>query len=194
MPFQAQEYISGTAKNFIWEATIPFAKIFKLKIRDSYTSGKASSQISIFSIPISRAENSPELNSGALMRYLGECVWIPTALLNGNGLLWTEIDDRTAIASLHNANTQTSLQFNFNENNEIGSISTQGRYRMVGKKLELTPWVVRMQNYKEVQGVLIPFDIQVEWILPEGRFYWFQARLNNVQYKFDETHKVNFTE
>ena len=50
--------------------------------------------------PVVDARHSPELASGALMRYLGEAAWFPTRLVPGSGLTWTPVDDAHADATL----------------------------------------------------------------------------------------------
>ena len=194
LPFQAEEYFSAESREFVWEAKVPFAPFINLRVRDSYLSGKSSSELQLFSIPLSREQNSAEMNLAALQRYLAECVWAPTALREENGLMWLPIDDQTAFATLNDCSFRASLKFCFNKNNEITTVSTPGRYRKVGKKFVLTPWTGRMKNYKEVRGILIPFYVDVEWLLPEGSFSWFRAEIVHLHYEFDEARRVDFSE
>ena len=45
----------------------------------------------------------PELNAGALHRFLAESLWFPTALLPSAKLVWTPVDDLYALATLTDA-------------------------------------------------------------------------------------------
>ena len=56
------------------------------------------------------------------------------------------------------------------------------RYRVVGKRFELTPWLGRSEDYREANGILIPHRIAVTWGLPQGDFEWLRASLDEIQY------------
>ncbi len=192
IPFQAEQCLSAIPREFIWEAQTQLKPLVKCRVRDAYVSGSASSEVRIFSLfVVSSEQDSPEMNSAALQRYLGESVWLPSALIPGCGLKWSPINEKTALATLNNRNTSVSLRFEFNKNNEVTSVSAPGRYRKVGKKFELTPWIAHTQTYREIMGILIPVDIEVEWQLPKGSFCWFRAKITDVSYEFDQDQKIS---
>lgn len=56
------------------------------------------------------------------------------------------------------------------------------RYRVVGKRFELTPWFGRCEDYREANGILIPHRIAVTWGLPQGDFEWLRASLDEIEY------------
>jgi hypothetical protein len=63
--------------------------------------GRGSGSLSLYgALPIASDAGSPEMNAGALHRYLAEAVWTPTALWPGAALRWSAIDERSALATL----------------------------------------------------------------------------------------------
>jgi hypothetical protein len=44
---------------------------------------------------------------------------------------------------------------------------------MVGKRVSMAPWEGRRSDYRMHEGMMLPFDGEVAWMLPEGRkTYW----------------------
>jgi hypothetical protein len=47
----------------------------------------------------------------------------------------------------------------------------------------LTPWVGRFADHRRVNGVMVPMQSEVEWILPDGaRPYW-RGRIVSIDYQ-----------
>jgi len=76
------------------------APLVTFRIRDSYIGGKGASEASLAGvIPVGGQRDTPEVASASLLRFLAEAAWVPTALLRGEGITWTEIDDQNAPAT-----------------------------------------------------------------------------------------------
>ena len=98
------------------------------------------------------ARPAPELDAGALQRYLAEAVWLPSVLVAGPGIAWQRLARQTAIATIRDGPASVSLQFTFGESGKITQIFTPARYRSVGGDYVPTPWLVRCWDYVEVDG------------------------------------------
>lgn len=187
-PFTANQTVTTNPPGFVWEAAIRMAPLIHVRVRDSYLEGKGSMRGSIFGIvPIVNASEAPELNSGALQRYLAEAVWFPTALLPSDHMQWSEIDAGKALARFTHAGSEVSLEFSFNNAGEVTRIFTPGRYQYVKGKYELTPWRIHLRDYKEFSGIRIPVEAEVEWLRPEGSFCYYKGRIVGVEYDFGKT-------
>ncbi len=170
---------------FIWDASIRFAPLMDVRVRDSYLSGRGAMEATTLAIvPVMNQRDRKELNEGALQRYLAEAVWFPTALLPSSGVVWTMIDGSHALATLADSGVKISLEFSFNAEGEITRIYSAGRYREVNGKYELTPWVVQVRAYEERGGMRIPLEGEVSWQLPEGVQPYWKGRIMDVQYSF----------
>jgi len=182
-PFDATEDYSVSPPGFVWNATIRMGLVMRVRVRDSYLAGEGSIRGKVYSvIPVVNERGKPELNLGALQRYLAEAVWFPTALLPRAGVKWQEIDDRRALATLSDCGISASMEFGFNERGEVAYVFTPGRYREVGGKFELTPWEVRCDKYEERDGFRIPSEAEVAWRPPGASFVWWRGRVVDVAY------------
>jgi hypothetical protein len=119
--------------------------------------------------------------AGTLVRYLAEAAWLPSALLPSAGVVWTPVDDTTANATLKDGKTTASLQFHFGTRGEIVSATTT-RYRDVGGRAVLTPWLCHFYDYERRGGMMIPMAGVVEWVLPGGPLPYWRGRLADVRY------------
>lgn len=183
--FDARQIISTEPPGFIWEADIRSAPLMKVRVRDVYLAGRGSMQGRIFSlIPVVAEHGRPQLNAGALHRYLAEAVWLPTALLAGERINWREVDDHRATASITDGGTAVSLEFHFNDADEITGVFTDGRYRKADGSYMLTPWAGYFRGYQEINGMRIPTEGEVEWRLPHGPQPYWKGRITSVDYDF----------
>jgi len=149
-PFEAVHYASVHPPGFVLDASIKMAPLLGVKVRDFYFGGLSAMKGKIGSVfTVMDASSSEKLSSSALQRYLAEAVWYPTALLPGENMRWTELDDRSALASLTDSGLTVSLVFHFNEAGEVSGISTQGRYFEEEGKFRLEPWGGRHRDYQE---------------------------------------------
>lgn len=160
------------------------APFISVRVVDMYKNGRGSLRAKLFST-IAVAEEGPgyEINSGELTRYLAEAVWFPTALLPGEGVKWTAIDDQSARATIASGGTSASLLFYFNDSNEVDRVFAEKRYRAIDDTFEPTPWTGRFRNYQRRNGMLIPIDGEVEWNLPDGDLSYWRGHLDEIEHR-----------
>ncbi|GAB4544215.1 MAG: hypothetical protein Kow0063_37860 [Anaerolineae bacterium] len=186
-PFSAEQTFTTTPPGFVWDASIKMAPLVPVRVVDMYKSGQGALQARILStLAVADARGAPELDEGELMRYLGESAWFPTALLPGQGVTWTAIDDRSARATIEHGGTRASLIFTFNARDEVESIHAPGRARQVNSGYEPTPWTGYWRNYQERNGMLIPTQGEVAWNLPDGDLTYWRAHLEAIDYETAE--------
>ncbi len=185
--FKASQIISQDTVSFLWDAKINIAPLFYVRVRDSLIGGFGAGKVYLMSVlPIGSDENTLELNSGALYRYLAEAVWHPTALLPQSGIIWESVDEKKAIANFTKFNISISLEFTFNNHGEIIKIYTRDRYGKFGGKYIKYPWEGRFSNYKEFDGIKIPTKGEVGWHLPDG--WWLFWKGHIIEAKFELNH------
>jgi hypothetical protein len=192
-PFHSTEVFTVSPPAFIWDATIDAAPMLPIFVRDGYAAGRGQMRGALFGlVPVVHAAGTPELASGALMRYLAEAAWLPTALLPECGVSWTAIDDRRALATLTDPTVAStgggpvtaSLEFRFNDRNEIAEVYSPGRYRQVGDTAVLTPWSGVLRDAMEWDGMLVPTDAEVRWHMPDRVLPYWRGRLIDADYEF----------
>jgi hypothetical protein len=154
-------------------------------VHDAYIAGEGVLHATLFGlVSLANLRGTPEIAQGELMRFLAEAVWYPTALLPSQGVQWKAVDDFSATATLKDGKTALTLLFRFDENGFIGSVHAEARGRTVGGTAIPTPWEVRWNNYERRDGMFIPTEGEVAWLLPEGAQPYFRGRITSLRYEF----------
>jgi hypothetical protein len=161
------------------------APLLSVHVRDSYMGGQGSMRASAAAIlTMMDREGTPELAQAALQRWLGEALWIPTALLPLSGLCWRAVDDRTARATVRDRGIQASLLFQFGDDGDIERCYGD-RYRDLDGGPELTPWEGRFGEYRRMHGMMIPECAEAAWLTDAGRDPYWRGRLTSADYDFE---------
>jgi hypothetical protein len=168
---------------FVWDANIRMAPGVTVRVRDAFVDGVGSMHASIAGLRrVAHAAGTPEMATGALLRYLAEAVWFPTALLPSAGVRWAAIDETSARATLSSDGTTVSLDFFFGPDGMVERVYTAARAREVAGRFEATPWQGRFSRYEEHAGLLVPMEGEVEWVFAEGPQPYWRGRLTNITY------------
>ncbi|MGE0351932.1 MAG: DUF6544 family protein [Gemmatimonadales bacterium] len=188
-PFDAEEYLTASPPGFIWNAKIRMAPGIGVRVRDGLVEGKGmmlGKGLGLFTVV--RSEGTAAVTAGALHRYLAEAVWLPTALLPSEGVVWTPIDDSTARAALTAGGVTVSLEFHFGPDSLVHSVFTPAReYTAKDGGTTPMPWRGRWYDYQRRHGMRVPLAGEVEWILPGGRLPYWRGRVTKMDYLPDIT-------
>lgn len=184
-PFTARHLAVPPARGFFWDARVDMPLGTHVRVLDGYHAGSGSGRVSVMSaFEVASEAGGPELNAGALHRYLAEAVWYPTALLPGSGLEWSPVDENTARATLTDGGTTVSLEFRFNDGGEVTGVYSEGRYRRDGDRYERIPWEGRFRDYQTRDGMRVPLHGEVGWYDEDGglQVVW-RGRITNFTYE-----------
>jgi len=185
LKFRASQTVAPGAVGFLWDARIEIGPALHVRVRDALLEGQGSGQVSLLSaFRVASAGGNPEMNSGALHRYLAEAVWYPTALLPSARLRWSAIDDDTALATLTDHGITVALEFRFNAAGEVTGIYTPARWGTFDGGYRQLPWAGHFRNYVSMDGVIVPAEGEVGWYL-EGQWrpVW-KGSLLEASYEF----------
>ena len=162
--FTANQLVVPPATGFVWNAKVGMPLATHVRVLDSYNAGVGSGRVSFVSAFVIASEaGTPELNSGALHRYLAEGVWFPTALLPQSGVVWTPIDDQAALATLTDNGMTVSLEFRFNEVGDVIGIYSPARFGSFDGGYKQVPWEGRFSDYQVRSGMRVPLNGEVGW-------------------------------
>jgi hypothetical protein len=183
--FEAQQIVQPAQRSFCWDAVVCVMPLLRLRVRDAYREGIGSGQVRLWSaITLASARDTPELNAAALHRYLAEAVWYPTALLPAAGVQWSSIDEHRALATLSDGGNTVSLEFRFNEANEVSAVYAPGRWRRVGGSYVQTPWQGHFRDYRLCQGVLVPGAGEVGWYTDGKLQIVWKGQIGSLAFEF----------
>lgn len=182
MSVDSEQYIIAKPPAFIWVANVKAAPFLHLSGRDKYESGRGHMLIKLYSlIPVVDARGK-EIDQGALLRYLGEIVWLPSAALSDYNT-WEEIDPTTAKATMSYGGITASGIFKFDENGDFVSFKADRYYyRKEGSTLEKWLITANGKNYREFEGIRVPVNLSVTWKFETGDFTWYRLEITEIKY------------
>ena len=162
--FTARQLVVPPAPGFVWNAKIQMPLATHVRVLDSYIAGVGAGRVNLLSaFTVASETGAPELNTGALHRYLAEAVWYPTALLPQSGVVWSPINDHAATATLTDSGTTVSLEFSFSEAGEVTGIYSPGRFGRFDGAYRQAPWEGHFRNYQTKAGMRVPRYGEVGW-------------------------------
>jgi len=173
MSIKGEEYFTTQKIGFVWFGKLPL--FFAI---DQYIDAEGSLIAKLFSLIKVADAKGEKINQGELLRWLGEAVWYPTALIPSEYLRWEPIDKDSAKAILSDHSSTVEGIFHFNKEGQITKFTAQ-RY----KEDSLENWTGYYRNYKEINGIKIPFDVEVVWNLKSGDFSY--ARFNVIEIEYN---------
>jgi hypothetical protein len=170
---KGEQYFSVQKPQFIWKGT---TLIFTA--RDSFIADKGNLKVSLFNIFTVVDGKGIKINEGEMQRWLAESVWFPTNLLPSENITWIAIEENSAKLSFRYKEISFDFIVTFNATGEIVAMETL-RF-MTDDKRE--PWLCKMANYKEINGVKIPFSAEAVWKLKTGDFSYAKFKVIAIQY------------
>ncbi len=186
-PFTAREHFTVHPPGLLWDASIKQAPVLSVFVRDSYVSGKAEMRADILGVAtVMNAPSDRRLAEGALQRYLAEAAWLPTALLPSAGVTWTAQTDTSALARLTDGDLTVSVEFRFNDADEISGTYVPDRYRAVGDDYVPTPWEGRFWQYEFQDGMLTPTRGEIAWRVDGALQPYWRGRTVRATFEFEE--------
>lgn len=181
MSFSATQHFNVENPAFVWSTKVNFIPIITMVGRDKLVHGKGEMLIKIASlIPVVNESNNEKINSGAMIRYLAEICWFPSAAMNEH-ITWETIDEKSARATLTIEKRYVSGIFKFNSDGNIMSFEAN-RYYGGTQNSQLEKWVIKMEEYKIYDGIKIPYKCNVTWELAEGDFNWLNLEITDLEY------------
>ncbi len=181
--FTSTQYVVTQRPGFDWDGRIAMLPGLPVRVHDAYVSGEGILHATLLGlITLAELRGTPEMAEGELMRYLAEAPWYPTALLPSQNVRWASVDDSSAQATLRDGEASVTLLFRFDAQGLIASVRAEARGRMVEGKVVPTPWEGRWRDYEVREGMRVPLEGEVAWLLPGGaRPYW-RGRLTSLAY------------
>ena len=156
-----------------------------VRVHDAYIAGTGILHASLFGLfSMANQRGTPEAAQGELLRFFAEAVWYPTALLPSQGVHWEAVDDTSARAILKDGETTVMLLFRFGGDSLIESVRAEARGRTIPGTTIPIPWEGRFSNYELREGMRIPLEGEIAWILPKGPKCYFRGRVTKLSYEF----------
>jgi hypothetical protein len=184
-PFTSIQSAITQRPGFDWEARIAVMPGLPARVHDAYIGGEGILHASLFGLAtMAEQRDTPEMAQGELLRWFAETAWYPTALLPSQGVRWAAVDDTSATATMQDGDTSVTLLFRFNANGLIDSLRAEARGALIDGVNVPTPWEGRWSRYELRDGMRVPIEGEVAWMLPAGPWPYWRGRITSITYEF----------
>jgi hypothetical protein len=180
MNFTATEFYSTDPPAFVWKVALPSDRMPIAIGRDFYVDGRGGIEIRFAAMSPLALARGPEIDEGALMRFLNEMTWFPAAFL-GRNVSWRSIDGNSAEVTLTDRGRSASAIMTFDADGRPTGFTAQ-RYRTVPGGYELDTWSTPFTAFSEFDGVTLPAAGVGVWELPEGDLDYIELTVTSVEY------------
>lgn len=172
--FTSDQRVATRRPGFDWDARIRMAPGVTVFVHDAYVGGEGLLQASVLGlVTVADLRGGGAVAEGELYRFLAEAAWYPTALLPSQGVEWRAVNERQADVTLRDGAVAVTLRITFGDDGLIAMVRAEQRGRQVGDTFVPTPWQGRFRNYAVRDGVRVPLDGEVAWVVDGAeRPYW----------------------
>jgi len=175
LAIRGEQHFTTDEPGFVW-----IGKTRLFTAHDFYIHNSGVLKVYLFGLIRIVHERGSHTDQAELLRWLGESVWFPTNLLPSEKLHWTPIDENSARVQFTHNGLDVYYDVFFSETGEIIRLETK-RY-MSSDKME--NWTGRLDNYRSVNGMMIPMKIEAAWQLEEGEHIYARFRVQTINHKF----------
>jgi len=181
MPFTAIQYFNVENPAFVWTTEVNLIPMVNMAGRDKLIDGKGEMLIKLANvIPVVDEGNNEKINSGAMLRYMAEMVWFPSAALN-DYIEWEVIDANSVKGTFTWNGKSVSGIYTFSEEGSFKSFQAD-RYYGGKKESKIEKWEIIASDYKEFNGIKIPNNCSVIWKLKDGDFNWLNLEITSWEF------------
>ena len=180
MPVAAEQYFSVDPPGFVWSVNARMMGVLPIAGRDRYADGHGHMLIKLASLLTVADGVGPEIDQGAMLRYLGEIVWFPSAALS-DGISWEAIDERNARATMRHRGVTATAVFTFDERGRFASLTARSLHergrRTRGSRSGSSP----STEWRTVRGIEMPVRGNAMWKLAAGDFDYYRWEILDVE-------------
>ncbi len=184
-PFTSQQRVITQRPGFDWDARVMMFPGVPVHVHDAYIAGAGYLHGAVLGlVTVVNVADTLELARGELMRFFAEAAWYPTALLPSQGVRWEAVDDSSAHATLTDGPLTLKLLFRFTAEGLIDTVRAESRGRLVDGKTVTAPWQGRYWRYARQDGMRVPQEGEVAWLLAEGEKPYWRGTTLSATYEF----------
>lgn len=179
MPARAVQYFSIDPPGFVWRVDATMMGTLPIAGRDRYVAGHGEMLIKAASVVTIVKAADEAIDQGAMLRYLAEIIWFPSAAL-GPHVSWEPIDATHARATMRDAGRTAPAVFTFDGQGRAVRFDAE-RPLGGGQDAKLTPWFGASSEWRTFEGIEVPARGEVGWQLPAGPFIYYRWEITEVE-------------
>lgn len=181
MNFEAKQYYSVNSPGFIWIAYVKILGLPFMRVRDYYIESRGNILVKALSLFTVADSGGEKMDQGAMMRYLNEMMWFPSAYLEKN-ISFDPVDANSAKVTLKDMGKSVTATMYFDDEGKLTNFKAL-RYRDMGNgRFELEQWSTPIKEYGEFEGLRLPTKGSAVWNLREGDLEYIEATIISLKY------------
>ncbi len=177
---EAVEYYAVNAPAYVWMGQMTAGPFSIVSARDSYIDGRGRMFIKMLGVKTIGDVQGEEMDCSALVRYLNEMIWFPTAFLNDN-ICWDAIDDNSAKVTIVDGHRSVSAVLYFDEKGALTNFISE-RYHEVNGVYVKDTWETPITGYGEFNGLKLPVKGEAVWKMSSGDFSYIKIEITALEY------------
>lgn len=178
---EAEQHITIEQPAFLWKVKMSILPLLNVFGRDLFVNGEGSIKMNLAAIlPIVKQANNEKINESALQRFLLELPWYPTMALHPN-LVWESNSNNSATATLSYHGVTGSATYFFDDEGDLIKCSAF-RYKDNDENAKRLECIGEVKKINSVDGIKIPVQMDVSWMLDSGKFTWYKITIQDLAY------------
>jgi hypothetical protein len=180
MPIKAEQVYTTDPPGFLWKARLKMLGLWIVKGEDAYVAGRGRMSGKVAGLFTIFDASGPELDQGAMVRFLNEMMWFPSAFLS-DYITWRAVDDRSVDVTFTDRGRNVTARLFIDETGRLTDFVTE-RYREDNGTYKLNTWSTPMREHGRRAGLDLPVKGQALWRLPDGDLVYADLHLVDVEY------------
>ncbi len=180
LPIKAEQVYTTNPPGFYWKARLKMFGLWIMKGGDTYKAGHGHMFGKIAGLYTLFDARGPELDQGAMMRYLNETTWFPIVLLS-DYITWQGVDDHSFDVTFTDCGKSVTARFIIDNTGRLLNFVTK-RYRESKGTYSSDTWTTPMTEWGKLAGLNLPIRGQAVWKLPTGDLPYTDVKLTEVEY------------
>jgi hypothetical protein len=182
-PLRAHQFYSTQPPAFVWAGSIQAGPVAIARACDKYVGGKGKMLVKAASAFTVVDAGGDEVDQAAMVRYLSEMVWFPSALLLAN-VSFARVDDGCAQVTFTDHGRCVTGALSVDSAGRLKNFLAQ-RYLMTGGRFELATWSTPVHEYGTRAGLRVPVRGRAVWGLRGGDFEYIDVWVDELSYDGD---------
>ena len=179
-PFTGDERYTLDPPSFQWTGTVKLAGVPLARAEDSFENGHGRMHVRMLRLFTVIDETGPEMDQGALMRWLNDTMWFPHVWAT-DVISWKPIDEFTAVGAITVGDLEVAAEFRYDGDGRLVDFRAD-RYRVDDSGPELAGWRTPLTGYARFGGVEVPSRGAAVWELRGGDLEYIRLEITRIRY------------
>jgi hypothetical protein len=127
-----------------------------------------------------------KMNQAETVTLFNDMCFIAPASLISPSITWESVSDSIVKGVYKNGNITVSALLYFNEKGELINFISKNRYETDGKVYNNYPWATPVEEYRMINGYLLPGKAKLIYQKPEGDFIYGELDFKSVKYNLED--------